>query len=240
MAATSLKKQFTALVNVDYEASVKKSKLNEVDNMTFNHDDDYYKKKVFNGQKIDDIEIGIEFCETQEQNDLWTHFRVYTSSIRTFKNPGRNIRFMVKDNKTDTYIGIVSLASDVKRYEARDTFIGWSFDKEHDSAQMLKYVVNINCCVGLQPFSYNFNAGKLLVALCYSKEVQDYHFKKYGQYFACVTTFSINEKSIQYDRMKPYLQYIGKTKGFGILNVPDKLYERLKQLQYLFIIVHKS
>jgi hypothetical protein len=239
-----LQKEFMELMDVDYETANKRFKLDEIDKLSFMHEDKFYKQKIFNtytDDTLDNIKPILEFCESPEQHDLWNYFRVFTSSIRTFKNIGRNIRVLVKDISTNKYFGIFSIASDLRSYSSRDNFIGW---KIKDNMQKLKYIININCCVGLQPMSYNYNIGKLLVALCYSKEVQDYYYNKYGHYFACVTTFSINGKSIQYDRMKPYLQYIGETKGYGTLNIPDKLYDKtmnvLKTLKDFNTIKHDS
>ena len=222
----TLRKEFSKLLELDYESVQKQSKLDEVNKLTFLHEDKYYKAKIFNTFNDDTLDVIspiLEFCENPGQHDLWNYFRVFTSSIKTYKNIGRNIRVLVKDAHTEKYIGIFSIASDLRQYNARDKYIDWNVRENMDK---LVYIVNINCCVGLQPFAYNYNLGKLLVALCYSKEMQDYYFAKYNNYFACVTTFSINGKSIQYDRMKPYLKYVGETKGFGTLQVNDKLYDK--------------
>lgn len=220
----ALKRGLLQLMDVDYDEAVKKAKKEEILGHKSLYDDKYYKDLVYTDcseDALDRLKIVIEFAETPEQHDLWNYFRIFTSSIRTFKNIGRCIRMFIKDEDSGKYLGIFSLASDVREYAARDKFIGW----DHDSyLAKLKYVCNITCCVGLRPASFNFNIGKLLVALCHSKEVQEHHYKKYGHYMACITTFSINGKSVQYDRMKPYLEFIGMTKGVGLKEVPEKVY----------------
>ena len=221
-----LRNSLLKLVGESYEKCNQKAKIDEVQKMNFLHDDRYYKQKIYcciDDDAIEKLRPVIEFCETREQHDLWTYFRVYTSSIRTYKNIGRNMRMLLKDEVTGKYIGIFSLGSDLRQYSARDKYIGWN--PMHDLTK-LKYIMNINCCVGLQPVAYNFNIGKLMVALCYSKEVHDKFREKYDHDIACITTFAINGKSIQYDRMKQYLKYVGETKGFGTISVPDKLYDK--------------
>lgn len=219
-----LRERFLKAAEIDYEAAVRKGKIDEIESYQFMQKDKYYQSLVFaecNDDALNRMQIGIEFVETTAQHDLWTYFRVFTSSIRTFKNIGRHIRMLVKDETTGKYVGIMALGSDVRQYGARDTYIGWD---RATCMRNLKYVCNITCCVGLRPTSFNYNVGKLLVALCHSKEVQEYHHRKYGHYIACITTFSINGKSIQYDRMKPYLEFVGVTQGKGMKDIPDKLY----------------
>lgn len=216
-------------LNVPYEEANKRAKDYELKDYKPNHNDLFYKHRVFDPTNdinvLKDLKIELEFVETESQHDLWDTFRVKTSSIACHKNVGRNIRILVKDKMSKKYLGILSLGSDIATYSARDQHIGWtSVNKFED--KKLNYVMNINCCVGLQPIAFNYNIGKLLVAICYSKEVHDYFFNKYGHYMACITTFSINGKSIQYDRMKPYLQLVGYTKGWGSVGIPENVYNK--------------
>lgn len=96
------------------------------------------------------MKVELEFVETPEQHDLWETFRVKTSSVMTRRNPGRNIRILVKEKTTQKYLGILSLASDLSSYTSRDTYIGWNATDKYDKKR-LNYVVNIACCVGLPP-----------------------------------------------------------------------------------------
>ena len=218
-------KKFGEYLNSSYEETLAKSKLEEAKNKSFLHQDKYYKDKIYNETSDDilnDFHISLEFCEAPEQHDLWEYFRIHTSSIRTNKNYGRNIRILVKHAKTQKYIGIISLGSDIMHCGARDKYIEWNLETKKEK---LKYIMNITTCVGLQPIAYNLNIGKLLVAICYSDTVLDYFKQKYDHDIACITTFSINGKSIQYDRMKEYLKYIGNTQGYAMTNIPDDLYD---------------
>ena len=114
------------------------------------------------------------------------------------------------------------MGSDIYRYDARDKFIGWNNDTKKSK---INWIMNITTCVGLQPISYNLNVEKLLVAICFSDTVLNKFKEKYNHDIACITTFSINGKSIQYDRMKDYINYIGETQGYAFTNIPDKLYK---------------
>ena len=169
---------FYEYLRLPYEEAVLKSKIEEAKKIKFKYDDKYYRNKVFinvSDNTLDDFQIDVEFCEKPDQHDLWEYFRVHTSSIRTNKNIGRNIRILVKHVKTQKYIGILSLASDIMNCEARDLYIGWKINNNKNN---LKYIMNITTCVGLQPIAFNFNIGKLLVATCFSSKVLSYFKNK--------------------------------------------------------------
>jgi hypothetical protein len=212
-------------LNLPYEETLEKSKIEESRIIKFDFPDKYYKNLVFNDTSdftLDNFDVELEFCETKFQHDIWEYFRVHTSSIRTNKNIGRCMRILVKHKLSGKYVGILALGSDVYLCGSRDKYIGWT---PEIMKKNLKYVMNITTCVGLQPISYNFNIGKLLVALCFSGEVLTKFKEKYGHDLACITTFSINGKSIQYDRMKNYLTYVGETKGYAFTNLTDDIYK---------------
>jgi hypothetical protein len=82
--------------------------------------------------------------------------------------------------------------------------------------------MNLSTCVGLQPFAFNYNGGKLLVKLAFSKEVMDKFYEKYNEQLLGIITTGLYGKSIQYDRLKE-LKFIGYTSGNSVY----------KSLQYL-------
>jgi hypothetical protein len=218
-------------VNTDKDYVNKINKRLELFNTTFIYDCDHYKNLVFNDigdNTINNLDIEIEFVETNVQKDLWKFFKINTSSIRTRNGPGRNISMLVKDRKTDKYLGLLKISSDSISIKSREDYIGWTnreMQGKNNGVKKLNYLVNVRCCVGLQPIAYNLNVGKLLISLCFSKEVQEYYKKKYGHYIAGITTFSIYGKSIQYDRIKN-IKLIGYTNG-DVPDLPDVLYEKL-------------
>ena len=80
----------------------------------------------------------------------------------------------------------------------------------------------MSTCVSLQPFGFNFNGGKLLASLAFSKEILNYFKEKYYEPLLGITTTSLYGKSIQYDRLK-CLKYLGNTKGFSSYKVPSEV-----------------
>lgn len=185
----------------------------------------YYNDKIFNTYNIDDFIPEIVFCEDNiELNDLWMVYRLKISSCKFSKQPGMNVKILLRDNLTQKYIGIMSLSSDIFNLICRDKFIGWSYQNKLDGK--LQNIMNITTCVAIPPLSFNFNIGKLLTMIAFSKEIHRYIKKKYNKKIAGIVTLSLYGKSIQYDRLKE-LKLIGYTKGYGTIQIPDIIYELL-------------
>ena len=200
-----------------------------------------YENKIYN---IDwknewmkfDIEPELEFCENPNQLSLYNYLKKKTSSLPTTATVGRQIRILVKDKNTNKYIGLLCLSSDVYSLGERDIYISRYNIDNLDKNELLKRYLNISCCVPLQPFGYNTCGGKLLVSLVFSKEVFEYHLKKYNQPIYGFVTTSIHGKSIQYDRLKE-LKFIGYTKGYGSVQIPDELYDVCKDYNNKYKVV---
>lgn len=230
----SLKKAFLKCGQLSYDAGNNNAKNEELEDMSRKKWHDSMKRKcegmvlrTCDEETLMNLRVELEEVKTEKQHQMWVLLRTYTSSIKTHKNPGKNLRILLKDATTDKYIGIMSLGSDLYAYQARDDYIGWSRDAKR---QMDIHVANIFCCVSMQPLGFNFNLGKLLASLCFSKELLGIWETKYNQKLACISTFSINGKSIQYDRLN-CLKLVGYTKGFGANHIPNALY--LQALEFL-------
>ena len=140
---------------------------------------------------------------------------------------GKRIFILVKDKTTETYLGILSLSSDIKYIQARDNYIGWG-KKQQFIENKLDYLVNISTCVSTQPFGFNFNGGKLLTSIAFSKEVLEYYYNKYNIRIQGITTMSLYGKSVQYDRLS-CLKFLGYTKGNSLMDVPQDVIEYAKE-----------
>ena len=185
-----------------------------------------YENKIYNIENWEEFNIIpiLEFCETNNQIQLYQYYRKKVSSLPLTGVIGRSIRILVKDQITQKYIGIMCLSSDVYSLGERDMYLKKETQNSNWKNENLVNIMNLSCCVPLQPFGFNTNGGKLLASLAFSKEIFDYYFAKYKMPLFGILTTSINGKSIQYDRLKN-LKLIGFTKGFGSVNIPDKLYK---------------
>lgn len=218
---------------------IKKEDLTKEKRKLFKESDEYYHSMIFNPNDYSDIEkLQIELVRVKSSNrvsdkkllDIWRYYRIYQSNIKGITNSnkfiqscGRNLKYLVKDKNSDKYIGILELSNDTLFIKDRDIYIGW--DKETCKKKINKNILNISCCIPLQPFGYNFNGGKLLASLAFSDVIKNDYYSQYKDHLACIVTTSIYGKSIQYENLKN-LKLIGYTKGTGASHIPESLYER--------------
>jgi hypothetical protein len=187
------------------------------------HDYSYYINKIYDTKDINKFNPELEFCETDEQLDLWLGLRLKISSFEYKNFVGRVVKILIRDIKTKKYIGIASLSSVVKEMIPIHDFVE---EGHRMDIKTLNHVMDISTCVGIPPFSYNFNGGKLVTMLMFSKEVFDYVFKKYNDKLAMIITFSLYGESIQYDRLKE-LSLIDLTNGEGISHIDGNLHDAI-------------
>ncbi len=187
---------------------------------------EFYENLMYNKNAtlsdVSKIKIKLEFVENKKQLDIWNYYRKSISSLKKTKNSsliGRQIYILVKDEITDKYLGILSLSSDYYSLDDRDRYIGWTIAEKN---KKLKYIMNMSTCVPIQPFGFNFTGGKLLAMLAFSKEVNDYYYKKYNEPLLGITTTSLYGKSVQYDKLKE-LKFVGYTKGNSVKDIPSEV-----------------
>jgi hypothetical protein len=199
---------------------------------TFYHSNDFYEYRKWSGN-LDDlikIKIELEFVENSDQKDIWNYYRWIISSLKTFKPNnfiGRIICILVKDSITNKYLGIMSLSSDIIGMEDRDKAIGWTNENKIKNKK-INHLMNLSTCVSIQPFGFNFNGGKLLAKLAFSKEVIDKFYEKFNQELLAIVTTGLYGKSVQYDRLQE-IKYIGKTKGNSIYWIPENITEKCRK-----------
>ena len=211
----------------------------------FKQDKEYYRNLIFFSKSetlLEDLDLEIVFCnKNPDLIDIWKYFKSMTSSANTKDSGIGFIKSMIIDKKSNKYLGIIEISYDIYNCGPRDKFIGWtkqnkeekvkidmdSISEEEKQKARSAFLVNITCCVGLQPMSYNLNIGKLLVTSVFSKEMTDYFRELRGYNYAGVTTFGLHGKSIQYDRLKE-IKNIGETKGLGTSFFPDDLYAKIR------------
>ena len=239
------KKHLISEINIwDKESDYNKNKnlikdeLNKKEHL-FLHEKTYYRNLIFFSKSenvIDEIDLEIVFCNGNKKLiDIWKYFKIMTSSAVTGDNGFGSIKMMLKDKNTEKYLGIIEIGFDIWTCMCRDDFIGWTAKNKKEQVEIafnnkknrLAHIINITCCVGLQPMSHNLNIGKLLVMTVFSKEVLDYFYNLRGHYYAGVSTFGLYGKSVQYDRLKE-IKYIGETKGTGTSDFPVIMYEKIK------------
>ena len=124
----------------------------------------------------------MEVVEQGNPRDVenWTLLRRLVHTMEFTANPGRNVKFYVKDKNTDKVLGVVCLGSDVTSLGARDKYIGWTKENKFKDGKLNHTSIGTTiCCV--QPLGFNFLGGKLVAAMVTSKVVRDTWKKLYNQ-----------------------------------------------------------
>ena len=148
--------------------------------------------------------------------ERWNTVRTFISTMKNNSNIGRNLNFLVADQVTGKYLGVICISSDFLDLTPRDKYIGWEREKKTQGG-MINYTAIGSSIVPLQPLGYNYMGGKLLALLCLSDTVQKLWREKYGDVLVGVTTTSLygNTKSgglSQYDGLE-YWQKMGFSSG---------------------------
>ena len=148
--------------------------------------------------------------------ERWNTARNFISTMKNNSNIGRNLNFLVADNKTGKYLGVMCISSDFLDLTPRDNAIGWPRELKTQGS-MINHTAIGSTIVPFQPLGYNYVGGKLLALLCLSDEVQRLWKKQYGDVLIGVTTTSLYGRTkadglSQYDNLDHW-QKMGFTAG---------------------------
>jgi len=181
-------------------------------------------QSVLTGEKVT-----VDVKRTKDLPEKWNALRTFSSTMKNSSNIGRNLNFMVKDQLTGKYLGVVCISSDFLDLTPRDQWIGWEREKK-TQGRMINYTAIGSTIVPTQPLGFNYVGGKLLALLCLEDTVQKLWKEKYGDVLAGVTTTSLYGKTkqggmSQYDNLKHWKK-MGYTSG-------SVAYQASKETQYL-------
>ncbi len=178
------------------------------------------KSNIWMPQKPDDYlnlkPVLIYTNNNPKLNERWNTIRTFTSTMKNANNIGRNLTYIVQDDVTGKYLGVICISSDFLDLTPRDKFIGWDRSKKTDG-RMINHTAIGSTIVPLQPLGFGYTGGKLLALLCLSDEVQNRWKSVYGDVLVGVTTTSLYGKSkvgglSQYDRLTHWKK-MGYTEG---------------------------
>ncbi len=176
---------------------------------------------------IEKLEPVLEFTDDTEYNfkgqakrgdlaEKWNTLRTFLSTMKNNSNIGRQMFFIVKDNRSGKYLGVICISGDFMDLTPRDNYIGWDRDIKTFKGKINHTAIG-SSIVPTQPLGYSFTGGKLLAYLCLSDDVQRLWKEKYGDTLVGVTTTSLYGKAkantlSQYDGLK-YWKRMGFTTG---------------------------
>ena len=175
-------------------------------------------------KRLDGSTIKYDTERSKELSIKCNSLKSFITNGRNNSNIGRNLHFVVKDNKTGKYLGVVTISSDFLDLTPRDKYIGWEREPKTKGG-MINHTGIGSSIVPTQPLGFNYVGGKLLSLLCLSDEVQRLWKQQYGDVLAGVTTTSLygNTKAgglSQYDGLD-YWSKMGFTSG-SVSYEPEK------------------
>ena len=161
---------------------------------------------------------------------IWNTLRTFLSTMKNNSNIGRNLYFLIRDKKTEKYLGVTCMSSDFLDLTPRDKYIGW--EREAKTQRMINHTCIGSTIVPIQPLGYNLVGGKLLALLCLSNTVEQEWQKQYKDKLVGVTTTSLYGKTktiplSQYDRLDHWKK-MGWTAG-SVSFEPEKSTQKLIQ-----------
>ena len=176
-------------------------------------------------QEINSIEPIVEPVEqgNAKANEDWIITRRLIHSMEFTANPGRNVKFYVKDKVSGKVLGMICLGSDVTSLGVRDELIGWNKENKFKEGKLNHTAIGTTiCCV--QPLGFNMLGGKLVAQMVTSKVVRDTWKKLYGQTLVGISTTALYGIHSMYNGI-PQWKTLGETKGKISLKPDDKFYD---------------
>jgi hypothetical protein len=138
-------------------------------------------------------------------------------------NPGRNLKFNVKDRKSGKLLGQISLGSDITSLGVRDNYIGWDKNNKFKEGKLNNTAI-ATTIVSTQPLGCNFLGGKLIACLSTSPIVRNAWKDTYGDTLIAVGTTSLYGIHSQYNGI-PHFKTLGESKGMISMKPDDEFYD---------------
>ena len=168
------------------------------------------------------------FKEHDPLSAHWNILRYFVSSQTHDGTVGRRISFLVRDTRSQKYLGVICISGDFLSLKARNDSIGLT---DARWKAVINNSANGSTIIPVQPFGQRYFGGKLLALLCLSDTVAKAWERKWGDKLVSVTTTnlwaSLKEQS-QYDGLEPYWKKLGVSKGSVPLKPTNDLYQMIR------------
>jgi hypothetical protein len=204
-----------------------KSSYSKISSLSSHYDSLWKPTDIFDVQltlsELDSIEPYVEFVNSPEDSTKWAEVRKLIHTMSFVANPGRNLKFNIKDRRSGKILGQVSLGSDVTSLGVRDSYIGWSKDNKFKEGKLNNTAI-ASTIVSTQPLGYNFLGGKLIACLATSPVVRKAWKDTYGDTLIAVGTTSLYGIHSQYNGI-PHFKTLGESKGMISIKPDDSSYD---------------
>jgi len=191
-----------------------------------------YKQNLWKPTDINNLELTISeilnidpyvvMAESGKGVTEWVNYRKLIHTMEWVANPGRNMKFWVKDRNTDTVLGQICLGSDVTSIKVRDAYIGWDKKNKFEQGKLNCTAIATTIC-STQPGGFNMLMGKLVASLTTCKTIREAWETKYGNKLIAVGTTSLYGINSMYNGI-PHFKTMGETTGQVRLKPDDSVY----------------
>ena len=226
-AADEFIKYYVNLTSIeDYLRYVKKEVILQ-SNQIVSLQDEFFNEDI----NPNDMEFDIKFIGSRFQNslpqDYYVNLLKAVSSHNNESNiPGRELRWMVFEKKTQKVVGFIRFGSPTINSKPRNVWLG----KQPDLRIFNRHAVMGFVIVPSQPFGYNYLGGKLLALLCcshFAREKLNEVFEKDIALFETTSLYGSTTDSSQYDGLKPFMRYKGLTESKFLPLLHDDIFHKL-------------
>ena len=197
----------------DTESYLRSVKKAVIDNSGFIDDpkNDFFNEDIHPEDMEFDIRlVGNRFPTGIDQTYYKSLLRLVSSHNNEDSIPGRELRMMVNERRSNKVVGFIRLQSPLINSKPRNNWLG----KAPDLTLFNRHAVMGFAIVPSQPFGYNYLGGKLLALICVSHHVRELLnnvFEKDIALFETTSLYGSSSSASQYDGLKPFIRFKGLT-----------------------------
>ena len=226
-AADQFIQYFSQMGNIeDYLRFVKKEVIKSTNTLAPLHDE-FFNEDIHPEEMEFDIKfIGDRFQQSLPQEHYNTLLKAVSSHNNESNIPGRELRWMVFEKRTQKVLGFIRFGSPTINSKPRNEWLGQvpnlSIFNRHAA---MGFVI-----VPSQPFGYNYLGGKLLALICcshFARETLNEVFEKDIALFETTSLYGSTTDASQYDGLKPFMRYKGLTESKFLPLLHDEAFHRL-------------
>ena len=210
----------------DYLRFVKRELVPKT-NPLMSHEDEFFNEDI----SPEEMEFEIRFIGDRFPNSLpQDHYKNLLAAVSSHNNesniPGRELRWMVYEKRTQKIIGFIRFGSPTINSKPRNLWLG----QPANLSLLNRHTAMGFVIVPSQPFGYNFLGGKLLALLCvshFARETLNKVFEKDISLFETTSLYGSTTSASQYDGLKPFFRYKGLTESKFLPLLHDRVFHKL-------------
>ena len=210
----------------DYLRFVKRELVPKT-NPLMSNEDEFFNEDI----SPEDMEFEVRFVGDRFPNSLpQDHYKNLLAAVSSHNNesniPGRELRWMVYEKRTQKIIGFIRFGSPTINSKPRNLWLG----QPANLSLLNRHTAMGFVIVPSQPFGYNYLGGKLLALLCvshFARETLNKVFEKDIALFETTSLYGSTTSASQYDGLKPFFRFKGLTDSKFLPLLHDRVFHKL-------------